>query len=89
MSSEAKETLLSTEDPTIVGGKPHQLLDYRPPELVICLDQHVREIGPRVVLDQFPSDRSKLHLLPGEARRVGEALVEMAVLAEMNETTAG
>jgi hypothetical protein len=82
MSSETREILLSTEDSTVLGEKPHQLSDYHPTELVIYLDQHVREMGPRVVMDQLPGDRGKLHLLPTEARRVSEALVEMAVLAE-------
>jgi hypothetical protein len=80
--SATTEILLSTEDQTVLGEKPRQLTDYHPTELVIYLDQHVREIGPRVVMDQLPCDRGKLHLLPAEARRVSEALVEMAVLAE-------
>jgi hypothetical protein len=82
MSSKTREILLSTEDQTVLGEKPRQLSDYHTTELVIYLDQHVREIGPRVVMDQLPGDRGKLHLLPSEARRVSEALVEMAVLAE-------
>jgi Domain of unknown function (DUF6907) len=80
-STHAREILLSPEDLTVVGGKPHLAADYRPTELMIYLGQHVREIGPRVILGQLPGDRTELHLLPAEARRLGETLLHMATIA--------
>lgn len=68
-----REVLLSTEDAVGPG---------QPAELVVYLDQHVREVGPRVILDQLPASRGRVHLLPAEARRLGQALLETAALAE-------
>ncbi|ONI81617.1 hypothetical protein ALI144C_20170 [Actinosynnema sp. ALI-1.44] len=82
VSDEVREVQLSSEDMSVHGQSPHKASDYRPTELVIYLDQHVREIGPRVIVDQLPGDRTKLHLLPTEARRVAEALLDMVALAE-------
>jgi hypothetical protein len=76
-----REVILSTEDPVVIGEKPHDLSDYHPTELVIYLDQHVREVAPRVIIDQVPAGRRKLHFLPAEARRVGEALLRLATMA--------
>nr|WP_042180090.1 hypothetical protein [Kibdelosporangium sp. MJ126-NF4]CEL14202.1 hypothetical protein [Kibdelosporangium sp. MJ126-NF4]CTQ88570.1 hypothetical protein [Kibdelosporangium sp. MJ126-NF4] len=82
VSDDVREVQLSTEDMNVHGQAPHKASDYRPTELAIYLDQHVREIGPRVVLDRLPRDRTKLHLLPPEARRIAQALLDMVTLAE-------
>nr|WP_042183018.1 hypothetical protein [Kibdelosporangium sp. MJ126-NF4]CEL15301.1 hypothetical protein [Kibdelosporangium sp. MJ126-NF4]CTQ95657.1 hypothetical protein [Kibdelosporangium sp. MJ126-NF4] len=82
ISDEVRNVLLSTEDMNVSGRKPHNPADYRPTELVIYLDQHVREIGPRIVVGQLPGDRTKLHLLPAEARQLGKALLDMAATVE-------
>ncbi|MBE1465124.1 hypothetical protein [Kibdelosporangium phytohabitans] len=74
--------MLSSEDLSVAGQVPHKPSDYRPTELVVYLDQHVREVGPRVVVGQLPGDRTKLHLLPAEARQVAQALLDMADLAD-------
>ncbi|ALG12478.1 hypothetical protein H4W33_003084 [Kibdelosporangium phytohabitans] len=82
MSEDVWDVLLSTEDLRVAGQVPHKPSDYRPTELVIYLDQHVREIGPRVVVGQPPGDRTKLHLLPAEARQIAQALLDMVNLME-------
>nr|CEL17459.1 hypothetical protein [Kibdelosporangium sp. MJ126-NF4]CTQ91314.1 hypothetical protein [Kibdelosporangium sp. MJ126-NF4] len=87
MSDDVRDVLLSTEDLRISGQVPHKPSDYRPTELVIYLDQHVREVGPRVVVGQLPGDRTKLHLLPAEARQVAQALLDVANLAEGRHLT--
>jgi hypothetical protein len=82
ISSECmSEVVLSSENPVVVGEKPHDLPEYFPTKLVIYLDQHIREITPRVIVDQLPWDRQKLHFLPTEARQVGEALIRLAAMA--------
>ncbi|ONI72744.1 hypothetical protein ALI144C_42820 [Actinosynnema sp. ALI-1.44] len=85
VSDDARTILLSTEDMKVRGQVPHKPSDYQPVELVIYLDQHVREVGPRIVFDQLPGDRKMVHLLPTEARRVADALLAMALLAEGNK----
>jgi hypothetical protein len=83
------EVVLSSEDPIVMGEKPHDLSDYFPTELAIYLDQHVREIAPRVIIDQLPCDRKKLHFLPTEARQVGEALIRLAAMATEDSESVG
>lgn len=75
------QVVLSTEDPVVQGARLGDRAQYFPAELVLYLDQHVREVGPRVVIDQVPAERRQLYLLPVEARQVGEALIRLAGLA--------
>jgi hypothetical protein len=75
------EVVLSTEDPAAIGEKPHTLADYFPVELVVYVDQHVREVSPRVAIDGIPAERTQLHFLAAEARQVGEALIRLAEVA--------
>jgi hypothetical protein len=50
--------------------------------LEIYLQQHVREVGPRIVIGQRPTGEPRIHLLPDEARHLGEALIRLASMAD-------
>ncbi|TCO62774.1 DUF6907 domain-containing protein [Actinocrispum wychmicini] len=80
------EVMLVTEDPVKSDSEPHTLSDYFPPELAVYMDQHVREVSPRIAIDGLPAGRTQLHLLPAEARTVGEALIHLAEVAEGRRT---
>jgi hypothetical protein len=75
--------VLSTEDPVTVdlgrnGGKNYVPV---PKELELYLEQHFREIGPRVVISQRPTGRPAMKLLPEEALHLGEGLIRLATMA--------
>jgi hypothetical protein len=77
--------VLSTEDPAYSTESDGCPLNC--PRLQTYVEQHVREIGPRVVIDQVPHGRTKLAFLPGEAIHLGQALIRLAAMADNDITT--
>jgi hypothetical protein len=73
--------VLSTENPVVHKHGPGGTLDYVPKELQTYIEQDVREIGPRVVIEELLTGKPKLNLLPAEAIHLGEALIRLATMA--------
>jgi hypothetical protein len=73
--------VLSADEPVVDGKRSDGTPDYIPKELQAYVEQHVREVGPRVVIEQLPTGRPKFTFLPGEAIHLGEALIRLATMA--------
>lgn len=75
--------VLSTEDPVTVDLGRDGVSEYVrvPKELEVYLEQHFREVGPRVVISQRPTGRPAMKLLPEEALHLGEGLIRLATMA--------
>jgi hypothetical protein len=73
--------VLSVDDPVVDGEKPDGGLDYRPKKLQTFVEQYVREVGPRVVIEQLPTGEPKFDFLPTEAIHLGEALIRLGTMA--------
>jgi hypothetical protein len=80
--------VLSTEDPVHldVGRNDETEHVLVPKKFEIYLEQHFREVGPRVVMSQLPTGAPMFKLLPEEAQHLGEGLTRLATMAG-DETT--
>jgi len=52
-----------------------------PGKIQLYVEQHLREVGPRVVIEQLPAGYPKFSILPAEALHLSEALHRLATMA--------